>query len=114
MVEAALGTDRYLVAVDLAVGLGLRQGEVFGLSPDDVDFLRESVEVRRQVKLLSGTKLLFRLPKGNIVRTVALPSSVRDHLAAFLAEYPAQAVSLPWGDTDMRRCSWTPGRAAKR
>lgn len=32
--------DRYAVVAVLAAGLGLRQGEVFGLSPIDVDFLR--------------------------------------------------------------------------
>ena len=43
--------ESYRIALDLGVGLGLRQGEVFGLSPDDVDFLRGTVAVRRQVKI---------------------------------------------------------------
>ena len=86
--------------LDLGAGLGLRQGEVFGLSPDDVDFLRGTVEVRRQVKLLAGNQLFFGLPKGNKTRTVPLPSSVRDQLAAHLAEHPARSVTLPWGDVD--------------
>ena len=84
--------DRYRIAVDLGVGLGLRQGEVFGLSPDDVDFLRGTVEVRRQVKSLVGTKLFFGPPKGDKSRTVPLPSSVRELLAAYLAAHPAQPV----------------------
>ena len=33
---------------DLCVGLGLRQGEAFGLTVDDVDFLRSVVHVRRR------------------------------------------------------------------
>lgn len=42
----------------------LRQGEVFGLSPDDIDFAEGIVHVRRQVKLLSNNRQLFGLPKG--------------------------------------------------
>ncbi len=89
--------DRYGVVVSLAAGLGLRQGEVFGLSPDDVDFLRGRVEVRRQVKLFAGNRQIFALPKGRKARMVPLPESVRDDLAAYLTRYPARAVALPWG-----------------
>jgi integrase len=96
--EALSARDR--IVVDLAAGLGLRQGEVFGLSPDDVDFLRGTVEVCRQVKLLGGNKQIFGLPKGNKVRTVPLPSEVRDLLAAYLREHPARPVTLPWRSLD--------------
>lgn len=92
--------ENYRILVALGVGLGLRQGEVFGLSPDDVDWLRGTVEVRRQVKIISSHKLLFGLPKGGKLRTVPLPSSVRDLLAAYLAERPARSVTLPWGTLD--------------
>jgi integrase len=91
--------ERYRIAAVLGAGLGLRQGEIFGLSPDDVDFLRGSVEVRRQVKQVKS-RLVFSLPKANKIRTVPLPSSVRDLLAAYLAKYPAREVTLPWGDLD--------------
>ncbi|HEY9408555.1 MAG TPA: site-specific integrase [Jiangellaceae bacterium] len=91
---------RYRIVVTLAAGLGLRQGEVFGLSPSDVDFLRGKVEVRRQVKLFRGNKQVFGLPKGRKVRTVPLPDSVRDTLAAYLTEYPTRPVTLPWDVPD--------------
>lgn len=54
---------RYRIAVVLALGCGLRQGEVFGLSPEDVDFARGVLRIRRQVQLLGG-RLYFTLPKG--------------------------------------------------
>lgn len=85
------------IFVRLASGLGLRQGEVLGLSPDDVDFLRGFVTVRRQVKIIKS-QLVFALPKGDKERTIPLPSSVRDDLAAHLAAFPAQSVTLPWYD----------------
>lgn len=92
--------ERYAIALVLGVGLGLRQGEVFGLSPDDVDFLRGTVEVRRQVKILESHKPVFGLPKGNKVRTVPLPSAVRELLAAYLVKYPAREITLPWREVD--------------
>lgn len=92
--------DQWRIALDLGVGLGLRQGEVFGLSPDDVDFLRGTVKVQRQVKILAGNRLVFGLPKGGKKRTVPLPAAVRELLAAYLAERPARPVTLPWGDVD--------------
>lgn len=88
--------DRYAVVAVLAAGLGLRQGEVFGLSPIDVDFLRGVVHVRRQVKVYGNNKQAFALPKGRKVRQVPLPSSVRDALAAYLVAFPAKSVTLPW------------------
>lgn len=98
-VEAAL-TERYRIVATLGAGLGLRQGEILGLSPDDVDFLRGKVEVRRQVKVYANNKQAFALPKGGKTRTVPLPSTVREALAAYLAKWPARPVTLPWGDLD--------------
>jgi integrase len=98
-VEAAL-SEKWRIVATLASGLGLRQGEVFGLSPDDVDFLRGRVEVRRQVKVYANNKQAFALPKGRKVRTVPLPDSVRDDLAAYLAKFPAVPVTLPWENLD--------------
>lgn len=42
----------------LGAGCGLRQGEIFGLHVDDVDFLKRRVLVRRQVKLIEGVPTL--------------------------------------------------------
>ena len=87
---------RYRIVATLGAGLGLRQGEVFGLAINDVDFLRGRVEVRRQVKLFSDGRQAFALPKGRRSRTVPLPESVRDQLAAYLARNPAHEITLPW------------------
>ena len=88
--------QRYGIVATLAAGLGLRQGEVFGLSSDDVDFLRGRVEVRRQVQLLPNGSAVFALPKGGKSRAVPLPDSVRDELAAYLAAFRPRRVALPW------------------
>jgi site-specific recombinase XerC len=49
---------RYRAVVDLVIGSGLRQGEVFGLEVGALDFLRErSVAVRQQLVSLSPEPL---------------------------------------------------------
>lgn len=90
---------RYRALVAVGAGLGLRQGEAFGLAVEDIDFLRGRVYVQRQVKTV-GNRLVFSLPKGRKVREVPLPDSVRDELAAHLAEFPAHEVTLPWEEQD--------------
>lgn len=88
--------ERYRIAVVIALGCGLRQGEVFGLSPEDVDFARGVLRIRRQVQLLHG-RLYFTLPKGGKTRVVDMPPSVAAALAQYFMEYPAVEVELPWG-----------------
>jgi integrase len=87
--------DRYRIMLTITTGLGLRQGEVFGLAVEDVDFLRGVVRVQRQVSIV-GSRLVFALPKGRKVREVPLASSVADLLSAHLQAFPARAVRLPW------------------
>lgn len=90
---------RYQVVPMLAAGCGLRQGEVFGVRVEDVDFLRRRVLVRQQVKLLHG-KRVFAAPKGGREREVPLPDVVAVAVAEHLRRYPAVEVTLPWGDRD--------------
>jgi len=87
--------ERYKATVDLGVGLGLRQGEVFGLYPTDVNWLRGDVDVQRQVRVVGG-ELCFAPPKGGKNRNVPLPESVKLKLAAHLERFPAVPVTLPW------------------
>jgi integrase len=104
-VHAAL-PEPYRIIVTLAAGLGLRQGEVFGLSPEDVNFLRGVVHVRCQVKIV-GNRLVYAAPKGGKVRDVPLPESVALDLAAHLASHPARAVVLPSDEPQGREQSRT-------
>ena len=99
-VRAAM-PPRYAALVDLGVGLGLRQGEALGLAVEDVDFLRRTVHVRRQVKQLRG-RLVFAPPKGGRDRDVPLPESVSLRLAAHIEAYPPVPVTLPWREPDGR------------
>lgn len=98
LVRGALA-ERYQVAADLGGDLGMRQGEAFGLAVDDIDFLRSTVHVRRQVKIVRS-RLVFAPPKRGKDRDIPLPESTSLRLAAHIAAYPPVTVTLPWKSPD--------------
>ncbi len=74
---------RALVVV--AAGTGLRQGEIFGLTVDRVDFLRRTIKVDRQLNGRSGAQT-FGPPKTSTSnRTIPLPAVVGLELSRHLA-----------------------------
>lgn len=93
-VAAAL-LDPYSAMAYLGSGCGHRQGELFGIALDDIDFLARLVHVRRQVRIING-ELVFSPPKGGKVRTVPLPDAIGLRLSAHIADHPPVAVTLPW------------------
>ncbi|MGW4679112.1 tyrosine-type recombinase/integrase [Micromonospora taraxaci] len=86
---------RYRVAVDLGAGCGLRQGEIFAVSPGDLDPTRPVLQITRQIKLVRGS-LIFAPPKGGKSREVPLPDSVAGRLKQHARDCPPVAVTLPW------------------
>jgi integrase len=88
--------DRYRITVDLGAGCGLRQGEIFAVSPNDLDRDRRILHVVRQIKIVRG-QLIFAPPKGGKLRDVPLPDSVAAHLDTHAEQYPPLPITLPWG-----------------
>ncbi|HEY2550113.1 MAG TPA: tyrosine-type recombinase/integrase [Streptosporangiaceae bacterium] len=89
-------------AIDCGSGLGLRGGEIFGLGPDEVDFLRRTVHVGRQIKRMGG-RVWFAAPKGGRDRDVPLPQPVALRLSSHIAEFPPVPVTLPWHEPGNER-----------
>jgi integrase len=54
---------RYRAIADVGRALGLRQGEIFGLSPEDIDWTNNEVRIRRQIAH-DGNKLVFATLKA--------------------------------------------------
>ena len=85
---AAEVPDRLSALVLFAAGMGLRQGECFGLTVDRVDFLRRQVRVDRQLVQTRRGIPEFGPPKTEAsVRTVPMPQVVADVLAEHLAAF---------------------------
>ncbi|MEU4051343.1 site-specific integrase [Streptomyces olivaceus] len=95
-VQAGLD-DCFKVMVDLGVGAGLRQGEVLGLSVDDIGV--DVIHVRRQVRVVHS-RLVFSPPKGGKTRTVPMPAYLSERIKAHAAQSPPIPVTLPWVNPD--------------
>lgn len=82
-------TERYRALIVTAAGIGLRMGELFGLTVDRTDFLRRLAKVDRQlIDVAKDGEPVFGPPKTETsARVVPLPQIVVDALAAHIAEY---------------------------
>lgn len=95
-VQASL-PERWRFAAVVGSRLGLRQGEVFGLSPDDINEKTMEVHVQRQVQIVAS-KLVFGPPKYGRKRKVPLTPSLLAYLKTYMEAYPPKEVTLPWSD----------------
>ena len=77
--------QRYRAIAWVAAGTGLRQGEIFGLQVRDVNFLKKSLRVERQVQPYG----VGRLKNRRAYRSIPVGDVVINALAAHLAEFPA-------------------------
>lgn len=85
---AAAITEPARAAIVVAAGTGLRQGELFGLTVDRIDFLRRELRVDRQLWTDRTGVPRFAPPKSkNGFRTVALSPLVVEAVSAQVAAY---------------------------
>ncbi|MEV6547906.1 site-specific integrase [Streptomyces sp. NPDC051597] len=103
-VREELGS-RYSILMDLAIGSGMRQGECFGFSPEDIDAEEEEIRVDRQVVVVNG-RLGFSLPKGKKTRRAPCPPELAQAIKEYGNAFPAVEVTLPWVDNDRPNLKW--------
>lgn len=89
--------DRFEIICTVGAGSGLRQGELLGLSLDDVNEGDMSVYVQRQIRVVSR-QLVFALPKGGKRRRVPLSASVLAAMRKHAKDFPSTEVTLPWAE----------------
>lgn len=78
---------------------GLREGELFGLALEDIDFEERVLHVRRQLKKL-GRAYVFGLPKNDRERTIPLPAWTAQCIRVHAAKHQPSPCSLPWEKPD--------------
>jgi integrase len=78
---------------------GLREGELFGLAMEDIDFDELVIHVRRQLKKLGG-QYVFALPKNDRERLVPIAAWVADSLRVHIANHRPAPCTLPWERVD--------------
>jgi hypothetical protein len=77
----AVADDRFRPFIALCAFAGLRLGEAAGVQLDDVDFLRRSLKVSRQIQRVNGGAIDVRAPKYGSERVVYLADSLVNVLA---------------------------------
>ncbi|MGW1135297.1 tyrosine-type recombinase/integrase [Streptomyces griseoluteus] len=95
--------DRYRILLDLGVAAGLRQGEAFAFSPDDID--GDEISVVRQVVRINS-RLGFAPPKGNKERIAPCPPALARAVKEHANLFPTVEVTLPWVDPDRPNLAW--------
>ncbi|MFJ6463120.1 tyrosine-type recombinase/integrase [Streptomyces sp. NPDC091387] len=88
--------ERYRIAVDLGLALGVRQGEVLGLAEEDFDFGADVVHIRRQLRWDGKGRPYFCLPKGRKTRDVPLPPNLARRVRLHFQLFPPVECTLPW------------------
>jgi len=83
----AVADERFRPFVAICAFAGLRLGEAAGVQLSDVDFLRKSLRVSRQVQRVNGGAIDVRAPKHGSERVVYLDDSLVDVLAEHVATY---------------------------
>lgn len=78
---------------------GLRQGELFGLALEDIDFDEMIVRVRCQLKKL-GKKFIYARPKNDRERVVPLPVWAAQAIRLHVQRYDPLTYALPWEKPD--------------
>jgi integrase len=93
--------ERYRTMIAVAASAGLRQGELFGLGIEDIDFDECVIRVGRQVKIVASRQLFappkYRRPEDP-PRNVPMSESLAAMLADYIGLFPPEAVVLPWLD----------------
>lgn len=84
LLDAARG-DRWEALYQVALSLGLRQGEILGLRWDDVDLDRRTLRIAYALQAVDGTLQLVKPKTKRSIRTLPLPSTLVGALDAHRA-----------------------------
>jgi integrase len=115
VLEAAAETELQ-TAIAVAVGTGLRRGELLGLRWSDVDLTANRLAVRRSVERVSGVTRTKPPKTLRSARTIALPPFIADILRSEHAKHAARCLNRGSGrDEDgwvfvrINGSQWEPG-----
>jgi integrase len=98
------GGERFGAYVALCAFAGLRLGEAAALQVADIDFLRRTLHVRRQVQLVDRTRVDVRAPKYGSEREVHLPAE----LVTMLSQHVTRLSNGPSGRWLFQRAEGEP------
>ncbi|MCE7002452.1 tyrosine-type recombinase/integrase [Kibdelosporangium philippinense] len=100
-IELAL-PERHKIVVPLGSGLGLRGGEIFAFSREDIDRREMVYHCRRQMVTTGEGIRKFKLPKMHKTRRVPIGRGLLQVIDDYADQFPEVEMTLPWGERDKR------------
>jgi integrase len=100
---------KFQAVVYIALGCGLRRGEIMGLEWSDIDFDSSLLHVRRASQYVPGKGLITKLPKNETSkRVVAVPAEVVSILKKHKANQAEQRLKVGdlWQDSNRLFTTW--------
>jgi integrase len=102
----AWGVERVFAVIDahpeslrllptIGATAGLREGELFGLALEDIDYDEKVIRVRRQLKTL-GKYTVYALPKNDRERVVPMADWTAECIRMHVAKFGTLTCTLPW------------------
>jgi integrase len=105
-VIAASVTDLYAPLWLLALGTGLRRGELLGLRWHDLDIVRLVLSVRQTVVLLNNAPAIQTQKTSAARRTIRISQEIIDALSKHrLAQVERRLAAPSWNDGDLVFCT---------
>ena len=104
---AAVEGSVHEIPVKLAIGLGLRRGEVLGLMWSDVDFRKNTIEVRHNLLCVNGEKSIGDPKTEAGKRTLVVPEELMKLLRKHKTQQAEKRLALGdrWEDNDLVCCT---------
>jgi len=99
LIETSKGTRLY-IPILLAIGAGLRRGEILALRWEDLDDERGTLRIARALEQTKESGVRIKPPKNNHTRTVALPPMVHEALGELRREQESVMEMLGEGYTN--------------
>lgn len=105
-----LNGHKLKMLIVMALGTGLRQGELLALKWSDIDFINNTVSVSKSIKLVyivdkdgnRKSSILEQTPKTkSSIRTIPVPSNIIDELKLYKKEQEKNSKSELYKDNDI-------------
>lgn len=86
--------DQFFGVYDVAIGTGMRKGEILGLRWSDIDFVNNRLFVRRTLQWSKGRAIFVDCKTPQSRRTVALPRTVTQRLLQYQTKQTEEKLKL--------------------